>query len=117
MKYDKINNLFSKNEGMVGLSNNIPYAIRDFGSHFCAYIALPKNNKIDENDIPCNGGITYHKENDKYEIFGWDYFHCWNLEEDISLEKVMSDVNEVTDFLSKRIPYEDIKKIEVKEWQ
>lgn len=55
--------------------------INTFGTHPCAYVEV--NNRINENDISCHGGITYidgklllvGKANPEKVWIGWDYAH------------------------------------------
>lgn len=74
------------------------YAITSLGTHPCAYVKIPKENKFYQYDVLgnelymsnnidrfCNGGLTYSNFGiptgdfkDKWFI-GWDYGHCWDF--------------------------------------
>lgn len=67
----------------TGYCLGLLYFILNLGLHPAAYIKLPNNVKIDENEIVVHGGITYSEnylwvnENEKIngKFIGWDYAH------------------------------------------
>lgn len=71
-----------------GEYKNYHYVIMSYGTHPCAYVAIPKNHKCygkdyDDIDIRCHGGLTYSRdslrigEDTVYNgyFIGWDYAH------------------------------------------
>lgn len=59
--------------------------INTFGTHPCAYVEV--DNRINENDISCHGGITYVDDGELLFVgetnpgkvwFGWDYGHLYD---------------------------------------
>lgn len=67
----------------TGYCFGLLYFIMNLGIHPTAYIKLPNNLEIDENDIDVHGGITYSSDhlwisnNQKLDgkFIGWDYGH------------------------------------------
>jgi len=67
----------------TGYCFGLLYFILNLGLHPTAYIKLPNNSKIDENDIDVHGGVTYSddhlwiNDNEKLDgkFIGWDYAH------------------------------------------
>lgn len=67
----------------TGYCFGLLYFILNLGFHPTAYIKLPNNFKIDENDIDVHGGITYSSDhlwindNEKLDgkFIGWHYAH------------------------------------------
>lgn len=67
----------------TGYCFGLLYYILNLGTHPTAYIKLPNNSNIDENEIDVHGGITYSEDhlwiNDNEKIdgkfIGWDYAH------------------------------------------
>ena len=67
----------------TGYCFGLLYFILNLGLYPTAYIKLPNNLKIDENDIDVHGGITYSSDhlwindNEKLDgkFIGWDYAH------------------------------------------
>lgn len=67
----------------TGYCFGLLYFIMNLGFHPTAYIKLPNNSNIDENEIDVHGGITYSKDhlwindNEKLDgkFIGWDYGH------------------------------------------
>lgn len=76
----------------AGLYNGIEYLIISYGTHPCAYIKVPRDNKyfgVDYNDVPLyvHGGLTYGGDlaylnadiepiiNNSDYWLGWDYAH------------------------------------------
>lgn len=78
---------FNRKEEILEQGNYMGYnyKIISYGTHPCAYIEIPKANKLykkDYNDIDvtCHGGLTFGDfrdfgDGEKYYI-GWDYAHC-----------------------------------------
>lgn len=68
----------------TGYCLGLLYYILNLGTHPTAYVKLPNNLKIDENDIDVHGGVTYSNDhlwisdNEKIngKFIGWDYSHC-----------------------------------------
>lgn len=72
-----------------GVCFGLFYWIISYGTHPCAYIMIPKNNKYfekdyEEIDIDVHGGLTYSDKYLPFEIknsetkcwyIGWDYAH------------------------------------------
>lgn len=55
------------------------------GFHPCCYVSIPNDKAIDDDDISCHGGITWHKDHlpgenpdDKNHWIGWDYGHVFS---------------------------------------
>lgn len=67
----------------TGYCLGLLFYIMNLGLHPTAYVKIPKNHKIDENEIDVHGGITYSREglwiNENQQIdgyfIGWDYAH------------------------------------------
>ena len=67
----------------TGYCFGLLYFILNLGLHPTAYIKIPNNLDIDDNDIDVHGGITYTgdhlwiNENEKLDgkFIGWDYAH------------------------------------------
>ncbi len=67
----------------TGYCFGLLYFILNLGFHPTAYIKLPNNSNIDENEIDVHGGVTYlddHlwiNDNEKLDgkFIGWDYGH------------------------------------------
>ena len=67
----------------TGYCFGLLYYILNLGTHPTAYIKLPNNSSIDENEIDVHGGITYSEDhlwindNEKLDgkFIGWDYAH------------------------------------------
>lgn len=67
----------------TGYCFGLLYFILNLGFHPTAYIKLPNNSSIDENEIDVHGGITYSEDhlwindNEKLDgkFIGWDYAH------------------------------------------
>ena len=77
--------------------NNYQYAIINYGSHPCCYIALEKGDiyyevEYDNIGIDCHGGFTYSEHGliyvgcnpekiilpEELWVIGWDYGHTWD---------------------------------------
>lgn len=67
----------------TGYCFGLLYYILNLGTHPTAYIKMPKNIDIDENEIDVHGGVTYSEDhlwindNEKLDgkFIGWDYVH------------------------------------------
>ena len=67
----------------TGYCFGLLYYILNLGTHPTAYIKMPKNIDIDENEIDVHGGVTYSEDhlwindNEKLDgkFIGWDYAH------------------------------------------
>lgn len=64
-----------------GTHKGLDYYVVSLGTHPCAYVDY-KDYNVDEDDIYCHGGVTYHEgvlylpEGPLYgNIIGWDYAH------------------------------------------
>ena len=68
----------------TGYCFGLLYYILNLGTHPTAYIKMPKNIDIDENEIDVHGGVTYSEDhlwindNEKLDgkFIGWDYAQC-----------------------------------------
>lgn len=70
-----------------GIYKDLEFYIVSFGSHPCAYVKIPENNKYckadySDIDITCHGGLTYSNNSlsvcDNKESgwwIGWDYVY------------------------------------------
>ena len=103
----QLNNLFSKDETEHGTYKGYNWIIRNFGSHFCAYVEIPKDHPLygkgwnDEAmyELSCNGGVTYTNESANGWIIGWDYAHCFNIGESLHFYQIQEDVEDVIEQL------------------
>lgn len=66
-----------------GVYHGVPFYVLSLGTHPCAYVDIAPLGlpTINESDIDCHGGITYHSDylatvNHEGNFFGWDYAHC-----------------------------------------
>ena len=100
------------------------FCIINWGTHPCAYIRIPNDNKLYhfysdvlENIILCHGGITWesnhvnglpkeNKNNKKW--LGWDYGHCCDYSPTINdmgkkwtTEEIFKEIKEVINRLEK----------------
>lgn len=110
--FENIKNTFlSKNEvANAGFCNGLPYVIKDYGSHYCAYVGIPKTHPLygksefDEEicDIEVNGGMTYAEGTDRYWVFGWDYCHLHNFENGVKINEIFLDIQNATKYLSQQ---------------
>lgn len=119
---EKLAKLFSKDEvSLHGFCNGYPYVIRDLGSHYCAYVGLPKEHPLygkDEYSEEVSNifevEITYSHNSRDYWILGWDYAHACDLSRDVTIEEVKLDILSATEVLSKLLPFASTKLLEVK---
>lgn len=65
-----------------GIYRGVPYYVLSLGTHPCAYVDIAPiwKDAINEADIECHGGITYHRKylatvDHKGNFVGWDYAH------------------------------------------
>ncbi len=68
-----------------GIYKGLDYYVLSLGSHPCAYVNC-KNYLINEDDIECHGGVTYHADHLDLPLIaiegnfiGWDYAHCYDF--------------------------------------
>lgn len=73
-----------------GVYRGIPYYVLSFGTHPCAYVDIEPSGlvAINEHDIDCHGGITYHAEclatvEHEGNFIGWDYAHYTDYSGDL----------------------------------
>lgn len=66
-----------------GVYRGVPFYVLSLGTHPCAYVDIAPLglHAINERDIDCHGGITYHYDylatvDHKGNFLGWDYAHC-----------------------------------------
>lgn len=66
-----------------GVYRGVPFYVLSFGTHPCAYVDIAPLglHAINERDIDCHGGITYHRDYlatvyHEGNFLGWDYAHC-----------------------------------------
>ena len=79
------NNQHSPEQLAAGTFLGYDYYALSFGTHPCAYVELPRNNKYfgriyDDIPIECHGGLTYssnklHTVDHTGWFIGWDYAH------------------------------------------
>ena len=67
-----------------GIYKGLDYYVLSLGSHPCAYVDC-KNYLINEDDIECHGGVTYHADHLHLPLMaiegnfiGWDYSHYYD---------------------------------------
>lgn len=65
-----------------GVYRGVPFYVLSFGTHPCAYVDIAPLglHAINERDIDCHGGITYHCDylatvDHEGNFLGWDYAH------------------------------------------
>lgn len=65
-----------------GVYRGVPFYVLSLGTHPCAYVDIAPLglHEIDERDIDCHGGITYHRDylatvDHEGNFLGWDYAH------------------------------------------
>lgn len=66
-----------------GVYRGVPFYVLSLGTHPCAYVDIAPLglHAINERDIDCHGGITYHHDYlatvyHEGNFLGWDYAHC-----------------------------------------
>ena len=74
-----------------GVYRGVPFYVLSLGTHPCAYVDIAPLGLyvINERDIDCHGGITYHHDHlatvdHEGNFLGWDYAHCmdWGVTEE-----------------------------------
>lgn len=65
-----------------GVYRGVPFYVLSLGTHPCAYVDIAPLglHTINESDIDCHGGITYHRDylatvDHEGNFLGWDYAH------------------------------------------
>ena len=65
-----------------GVYRGVPFYVLSLGTHPCAYVDIAPLglDAVDERDIDCHGGITYHHDylatvDHEGNFLGWDYAH------------------------------------------
>lgn len=65
-----------------GVYRGVPFYVLSLGTHPCAYVDIAPLglHEINECDIDCHGGITYHYDylatvDHEGNFLGWDYAH------------------------------------------
>lgn len=65
-----------------GVYRSVPFYVLSLGTHPCAYVDIAPLglHAINERDIDCHGGITYHRDylatvDHEGNFLGWDYAH------------------------------------------
>lgn len=73
-----------------GVYRGVPFYVLSLGTHPCAYVDIAPLglHAIDECDIDCHGGITYHHDHlatveHEGNFLGWDYAHCMDYSGDL----------------------------------
>lgn len=73
-----------------GVYRGVPFYVLSLGTHPCAYVDIAPLglHAINERDIDCHGGITYHRDylttvDHKGNFLGWDYAHCMDYSGDL----------------------------------
>lgn len=73
-----------------GVYRGVPFYVLSLGTHPCAYVDIAPLglHAINERDIDCHGGITYHRDylstvGHKGNFLGWDYAHCMDHSGDL----------------------------------
>ena len=79
------NNQRSPEQLAAGTFLGYSYYVLSFGTHPCAYVGHPRNNKYfgqncDDIPVECHGGLTYsshklHTVDHTGWFIGWDYAH------------------------------------------
>ena len=70
-----------------GVYRGVPFYVLSLGTHPCAYVDIAPLglHTINESDIDCHGGITYHSDHlatvdHEGNFLGWDYAHCMDYD-------------------------------------
>lgn len=73
-----------------GVYRGVPFYVLSLGTHPCAYVDIAPLglHAINERDIDCHVGITYHRNylttvDHKGNFLGWDYAHCMDYSGDL----------------------------------
>ena len=73
-----------------GVYRGVPFYVLSLGTHPCAYVDIAPLglHAINERDIDCHGGITYHRDylttvDHEGNFLGWDYAHCMDYSGDL----------------------------------
>lgn len=73
-----------------GVYRGVPFYVLSLGTHPCAYVDIAPLglHAINERDIDCHGGITYHRDHlatvdHEGNFLGWDYAHCMDYSGDL----------------------------------
>ncbi len=103
-----------------GTYRGYDYLIMSFGTHPCAYVAIPKKSKYhglyyDDVPVQCHGGLTFSSarpDMDGQWCIGWDYTHAGDYtaalpdfnERRWTTAEIQAEVRDVIDQLIKLEP-------------